>query len=150
MNLSGLFQCTASKHIRQKICLLSIPCFSNAIFLLYLYSFLFFASQTIEYYVMFFAFHFRERCRLNNFIRSPTLFSLHILRIFAFEFVQVHLINLIVQLYFRFILISGFQAFKLLCHFSPAEFFFFEYHKHFFRLDCLPADSTTSINFAVF
>ena len=58
MNLSGLFQCTASKHIRQKICLLSIPCFSNAIFLLYLYSFLFFASQTIEYYVMFFAFRF--------------------------------------------------------------------------------------------
>ena len=31
----------------------SIPCLSDVIFLLYLYPFLFFACQTIEYYVMF-------------------------------------------------------------------------------------------------
>ena len=50
MNFSCLDAHTmhASKHIRKKICLLSIPCLSNVIFLLYLYPFLGFAYQAIE------------------------------------------------------------------------------------------------------
>ena len=75
INPSNLFQYTPSKHIHKKIRLLIIHCLSNAIFLLYLYLFLDFACQSIEYYVTCFVFRFpRALYMYKHFLRAPTFF----------------------------------------------------------------------------
>ena len=75
------------------MCLLSMPCPSNIICLLYLYPFLVLVCQTIEYFVMFFTFRFPRALHVNTFLRpSIFLFSPHILYILSFEFVYRYIL----------------------------------------------------------
>ena len=118
MNFSGLSMHSIQTY-SSEIFLLSMPCLSDVIFLLYLYPFLVFVSQ-IKYWI---ALH------VNTFLRPPNFYIFAAYLIYSCFRIcgeVIHLINPIVQLYYRFMLISK----LLLCYyyvyyliFSPAELF---------------------------
>ena len=95
--------------------------FCSCIFLPFWFLFL---KLNIEYYIMFFAFRFPRALHVNTFLRPPTFYifaAYYIYSCFRICGEVIHLINLIVQLYYRFILIS--KLLSLLSYFSPAELF---------------------------
>ena len=98
--------------------------------------FRFFVSQTIEYYVMFLRVSL-SASTVNNFLRSSTfvIFATYSIYLCIAICVKVHLINLIVQLYFRFNLISGFKAKTLLCYFFTGRVHL-SLHAHYKHLFC--------------
>ena len=88
-----------------------------------------FLKLNIEYYIMFFAFRFSRALHVNTFLRPPNFYIFAAYLIYCCFRIcgeVIHLINPIVQLYYRFMLISK----LLLCYyyvyyliFSPAELF---------------------------